>query len=113
MFPAAPRLEPPAPKIDILSRYVLDGQQWMMRAATFDYGAVGREISRKGKSGSGLAAACDSMVLLDTARRLAKELKVLGADIVEVSPPYDGPGEQTAYQQFLASGLEGYTYLED
>ena len=22
---------------------------------------------------------------------------VLGADIVEVSPPYDGPGEQTAY----------------
>ena len=28
---------------------------------------------------------------------IAKELNVLGADIVEVSPPYDGPGEQTAY----------------
>ena len=30
-------------------------------------------------------------------RRLARELEVLGADIVDVSPPYDGPGEQTAY----------------
>ena len=39
----------------------------------------------------------NSREILDTVRRLAKELKVLGADIVEVSPPYDGPGEQTAY----------------
>ena len=38
-----------------------------------------------------------SRELLDTVRRLARELNVLGADIVEVSPPYDGPGEQTAY----------------
>jgi agmatinase len=30
-------------------------------------------------------------------RRLARDLNVLGADIVEVSPPYDGPGEQTSY----------------
>jgi agmatinase len=35
--------------------------------------------------------------LLDTVRRLARELEVLGADIVEVSPPYDGPGELTSY----------------
>ena len=39
----------------------------------------------------------NSRQMLDTARRLAKELNVLGADIVEVSPPYDGPGEQTSY----------------
>jgi agmatinase len=38
-----------------------------------------------------------SRELLDTVRRLARELEVLGADVVEVSPPYDGPGEQTAY----------------
>ncbi len=38
-----------------------------------------------------------SRELLDTVRRLAKELNVVGADIVEVSPPYDGPGEITAY----------------
>jgi agmatinase len=38
-----------------------------------------------------------SRELLDTVRRLSRELVVLGADIVELSPPYDGPGEQTAY----------------
>lgn len=38
-----------------------------------------------------------SRELLDTLRRLGRETNVLGADIVEVSPPYDGPGEQTAY----------------
>ena len=36
-----------------------------------------------------------SRELLDTVRRLSRDLNVLGADIVEVSPPYDGPGEQT------------------
>ena len=39
----------------------------------------------------------NSRELLDTVRRLSRDLEVLGADIVEVSPPYDGPGEQTAY----------------
>ena len=39
----------------------------------------------------------NSRELLDTVRRISRELNVLGADIVELSPPYDGPGEQTAY----------------
>lgn len=38
-----------------------------------------------------------SRQLLDTVRRLSRDLPVLGADVVELSPPYDGPGEQTAY----------------
>lgn len=38
-----------------------------------------------------------SRQILDTVRRLARDLRVLGADIVELSPAYDGPGEQTAY----------------
>lgn len=38
-----------------------------------------------------------SRELLDTVRRLARELPILGADIVEVSPPYDGPGQVTAF----------------
>jgi agmatinase len=33
--------------------------------------------------------------LLDTVRRLARELPVVGADVVEVSPAYDGPGQIT------------------
>ncbi len=38
-----------------------------------------------------------SRELLDTVRRLARQLPILGADIVEVSPPYDGPGQVTAF----------------
>ena len=38
-----------------------------------------------------------SRELLDTVRRLARDLPILGADIVEVSPPYDGPGQITAF----------------
>ena len=37
-----------------------------------------------------------SRQLLDTVRRLCRELPILGADVVEVSPPYDGPGQITA-----------------
>ena len=35
--------------------------------------------------------------LLDTLRRLGRDLNIVGADIVEVAPPYDGPGETTAF----------------
>ncbi len=38
-----------------------------------------------------------SRQLLDTVRRLGRELNVVGADVVEVSPPYDGPGAITAF----------------
>jgi agmatinase len=38
-----------------------------------------------------------SRELLDTVRRLAREIPIIGADIVEVSPPYDGPGQITAF----------------
>ncbi len=34
--------------------------------------------------------------LLDTVNRLGRELDIIGADIVEVSPAYDGPGEITS-----------------
>ena len=37
-----------------------------------------------------------SRQLLDTVRRVCRALNIVGADIVEVSPPYDGPGEITA-----------------
>ncbi len=38
-----------------------------------------------------------SRQLLDTVRRLCRDLPVAGCDLVEVSPPYDGPGEITAH----------------
>ncbi len=38
-----------------------------------------------------------SRELLDTLRRLGRDLNVVGADVVEVAPPYDGPGQITAH----------------
>jgi agmatinase len=38
-----------------------------------------------------------SRELLHTLRRISRELNVVGADVVEVSPPYDGPGQITAF----------------
>jgi len=57
-------------KLDILSSYLLDGQQWLARGATFDYSACGREISRRGAgSANGLAGACRDMAQLDSPRK--------------------------------------------
>ncbi len=38
-----------------------------------------------------------SRQLLDAVRRICRELPIVGADVVEVSPPYDGPGAITAF----------------
>ena len=38
-----------------------------------------------------------SRQILDSVRRMGRELNILGADIVEVSPPYDGPGAITSF----------------
>ena len=35
--------------------------------------------------------------ILDAVRCLGRDLNVLGADVVEVAPPYDGPGQVTAF----------------
>jgi len=81
------RLAFSAEKTDLLTRYVLDGQQWMMRGQTFDWGAVGREISRKGKNGRAMAEAGRWLALLDTQRR--DELEALVRRIEAKPEPGD------------------------
>lgn len=51
------RFAAPPDILAAMTGYVLDGQQWMMRAQTFDYSATGREITRPGKSGSAMIGA--------------------------------------------------------
>jgi len=59
----------PAETVSLLSSYVLDGQQWMVRGGTFDYSACGREITRRGGGRAGsLYGACRDMASLGTAR---------------------------------------------
>ena len=69
-------------KLDILSGYILDGQQWMVRGQTFDYSACGREISRRGGGGArGLISACRNMAALKTPRQA--EFEAMAARIEE------------------------------
>ena len=58
----------PKDKIDKIVFYVLDGSRWMLRGTTPDYGAKGREISRKGASARYLIRVCDNLLKLDTGR---------------------------------------------
>jgi agmatinase len=52
-----------------------------------------------------------SRQLLDAVRR-AVELPVVGMDVVELSPPYDGPGEVTAFlaNRVVLEALSGIAY---
>jgi chondroitin AC lyase len=58
----------PQDKIDKIAFYVLDGSRWMLRGTTPDYGAKGREISRKGASARYLISVCDNLLQLNTGR---------------------------------------------
>jgi agmatinase len=53
-----------------------------------------------------------SRQLLDAVRRCAIELPVVGLDVVELSPPYDGPGEVTAFlaNRVVLEALSGIAY---
>ncbi|MCW8128987.1 MAG: hypothetical protein KIS92_01255 [Planctomycetota bacterium] len=53
-------------KIELLSRYMLEGQQWMTRGANFDYSAIGRELVRPGHSAKALLATCRHLASLET-----------------------------------------------
>lgn len=56
-------------QMDILVRYLLDGQQWMVRNQVFDYSVTGRELVRPGAASSrGLERACDDLATLDHPR---------------------------------------------
>jgi len=56
-----------------------------------------------------------SRQLLDAVRRCATELPVVGLDVVELSPPFDGPGEVTAYlaNRVVLEALSGVAWRRD
>lgn len=58
----------PEEKIRILSRYLLDGQQWCTRGRLLEYTAMGREISRREEKTGALVTACRLMRKADPSR---------------------------------------------
>ncbi|MFP4249443.1 MAG: polysaccharide lyase 8 family protein, partial [Armatimonadota bacterium] len=75
-------------KIEILSSYLLDGQQWMIRGGTFDYSACGREVSRKGGGGArSLIHACRAMLQLEPPRASEFEAFMQRLEAGDDAPP--------------------------
>jgi chondroitin AC lyase len=57
-------------KLDILTAYLLDGQQWMIRANQFDYSASGRELTRPNSGHArGYAGRARTLLKLDSVTR--------------------------------------------
>lgn len=54
---------------DLIIRYVLDGPQWMMRGVRWDYGVLGRGISRPERSAQGFLAPLDALAALPGPRQ--------------------------------------------
>lgn len=79
--------------VAVLSLYLLDGQQWMIRGRQFDTSAVGREITRASAArADALGSACRDMIALDTPRRAEFEafLARLESDPGAPEPPLVG-----------------------
>lgn len=80
------------PVVDEALSYALDGASKAFISVDIDVVDPGMAPGTGTPEPGGLT----SRELLHTLRRLARELNVVGADVVEVSPPYDGPGEITS-----------------
>lgn len=59
----------PAHKVDLLLRFLLDGSRWMVRGRTFEYGAIGREITRPGHSAERFFEGVRRLAAVDHPRR--------------------------------------------
>ncbi len=55
--------------VDLFARFLLDGSRWMVRGRTFEYGAIGREISRAGHENSRFLRAANLMARVEHPRR--------------------------------------------
>lgn len=66
----------PAEAEELLARYILDGIRWMVRGARFDFGVIGREISRPDHSAARFWHACQQMAGIP-GRRQAELLATL------------------------------------
>ncbi|PCJ60843.1 MAG: hypothetical protein COA79_07225 [Planctomycetota bacterium] len=62
-------------KEQILTKYILDGSQWMIYGNTLDYGAKGRSITRPNKTAKYLSRAAENLITIKAER--SDELKKL------------------------------------
>jgi chondroitin AC lyase len=84
----------PQAKLDILSDFLLQGSRLMVRGHMLDYGAIGREISRKegGTEADGFTGACDELAELEPDN--ARDFEDLKAHIQDTGLPYSYIGHK-------------------
>ena len=80
------------PVVDDAVAYAADGAKGVFVSVDIDVVDPGMAPGTGTPEPGGITA----RELMDTVRRLGRELNVLGADVVEVAPVYDGPAEITA-----------------
>lgn len=80
----------PDSKVKILANTLLEGEQFMIRGDAWDYGVVGREISRPGQGARGVHRTARQMAEAWPERK--SELEALRARVLEESnaPPLEG-----------------------
>ncbi|MCD4826038.1 MAG: hypothetical protein K8S55_15720 [Phycisphaerae bacterium] len=54
----------PAEQMKILRDFILEGSRWMIHGGTFEYGAIGREITRPGRTANHSASAAEFLVMM-------------------------------------------------
>ncbi|HEY3376280.1 MAG TPA: polysaccharide lyase family 8 super-sandwich domain-containing protein [Armatimonadota bacterium] len=67
----------PRATVDLFTRYLLDGSRWLVRGRTFDYGAIGREITRVGHDAARFYQGAGFLARIDHPRHA--ELRTLAA----------------------------------
>lgn len=81
-------------KLDILSDFLLQGSRLMMRGHMLDYGAIGREISRKegGREADRFVTACEELARMEPDK--AQEYAALEAHIEGTGAPHSFLGHK-------------------
>lgn len=80
----------PPEKIELLGHLILDGTQWMTRGSATDFGAEGREITRKRQTTNHLVSAAQYMLRLPTGREDELRALVARASGRPAAPPLVG-----------------------
>jgi chondroitin AC lyase len=77
-------------KASILADYILDGSQWMIRGRWWDFGVMGRELSRLGQTSAGMTKALERVASLAPQR--AEEARAFASRLSgETAEPTSGP----------------------
>lgn len=88
----------PAPAVDLITHYLLDHQQWIVRGVNYAFTVVGREIARPGKGAYLLPAACRSLLELPVGAKTRTSLRRFAARLT-------GAPEQPAHPVFAGNRL--------